>query len=60
MTNRLSVHEVLKELDNIKEYLEDMGIFFLSDISDDDYANIDLITPLNRMEVMEVINYLFE
>jgi hypothetical protein len=54
------VHEVLKELDNIKEYLEDMGIFFLSDISDDDYANIDLITPLNRMEVMEVINYLFE
>ena len=60
MTNRLSVHEVLNEVKNIKEYLDDMGIAFISDLTEDDYANIDLITPLNSIEVMEVLSYLFE
>lgn len=60
MTNRLSVHEVLNEVKNIAEYLEDMGIAFLSDLTEDDYANIDLITPLNSIEVMEVLSYLFD
>ena len=60
MTNRLSVHEVLNEVKNIKEYLQDMDIAFISDLTEDDYANIDLITPLNSIEVMEVLSYLFE
>ena len=56
---RLSVHEVLNEVKNIDEYLSDMGIAFIDDLTYDDYANIDLITPLNSVEVMEVLSYLF-
>jgi hypothetical protein len=56
---RLSVHEVLNEVKNIAEYLSDMGIAFMDDLTEDDYANIDLITPLNSIEVMEVLSYLF-
>lgn len=57
---KLSVHDVLKQVDIITEYLEDMSIAFISDLTHDNFAEMELITELNSMEVMEVLSYLFK
>lgn len=60
MTNRLSVHQVLNEVKNITEYLEDMDITSISDLTSDNFAEMELISDLTSLEVMEVLSYIFE
>ena len=58
--NRLSVHQVLNQLNIITEYLEDMGVFFLSDLEADNFAEMQLISDLTSIELMEVLSYIFK
>lgn len=56
---KLSVHQVLNEVEKIKEKLWDMDIAFISDLEPKHYAKLESITALNSVEVMEVLSFLF-
>jgi hypothetical protein len=56
---KLSVNQVLTEVNKIKECLWDMDIAFISDLEPEHFAKLDTITSLNSVEVMEVLSFLF-
>ena len=58
MPNR-KVRDVINAVKTITEYLEDMGVFFMSDLTDDNIAEMMLITELSHSDVKYIIQYLF-
>jgi uncharacterized protein YegJ (DUF2314 family) len=56
----MTIRETLDKIIIIAEYLEDMRIYFESDIEDDNYAEMQLITGLSFEEVAEILSYLFK
>lgn len=56
----MTIRQALDKIHSISEYLEDMGVFFESDIEEDNYAEMQLITDLSKDEVAEILSYLFK
>jgi len=59
MPNR-KVRDVINAVKTITQYLEDMGVFFYSDLTDDNYAEMMLITELSHSDVKYIVEYLFK
>ena len=60
MVNLKKMREVIHAVKTITEYLEDLGVFFMSDITDDNMAEMMLITDMGQSEVTYILKYLFE
>ena len=60
MVNLKKMREVIHAITTITQYIEDMGVFFKSDLTDDNYIEMMLITDLSLKEVKYIVNYIFK